>query len=314
MEDLEKGVFPVNKLVTHVMPHIDEICAFWLLRTFGESFFPGVKTAPVEFWSAGGAELTKTADDFLKEGTLLVGIGGGMFDEHPTLNNERKDRQCAATLVAEHLGLGDDPALEFIMDFVRRDDLNGSGSMFDIGSLSRKMYNVYPPEVAMNWASMALDCVYSEQVRFAKEAAEEFRSKAKKYALKNGATVAVIESDNDLVAKFARSRRGGFASVVIQKNSTGNVQVFSNRKCPVRIDMAKISQFIRLEEQKKKGKVITLKPEDLRRDGEVRGAEEWHYFKKGEMLFNGSLSHPDVPPTNIDLDTIRRIVCTCIAN
>jgi hypothetical protein len=212
-----------------------------------------------------------------------------------------------------NMGLEDDPALEFILDFVRRNDLNGSGSMFDIGSLTRKMYKTYPPEVVINWASMALDSVYQEQLRFAKEAAEEFGSRAKKFTLKNSAKVIIIESDNDLVAKFARSRRGGFASVVIQKGNTGNVQVFSNRKSHVRIDMAKIAQFIRLEEQKRKGRVVTLKPEELRRDGEVKGAEEWHYFQKGQMLFNGSLSHPDVPPTNLDLDTIRRIVCNCIS-
>lgn len=294
------------------MPHIDEICAFWLLQMFGENLFPGVKEAPVEFWSTGGAQLTKTADEFLNEGTLLVGIGGGMFDEHPTADTERKEGRCATTLVAEYLDLEDDPALEFIMDFVRRDDLNGSSSMFDIGSLSRKMYKTCEPAVVINWASMALDSVYSEQLRFAKEAAEEFGNKAKKFALKNGVTVVVIESNNDLVAKFARSKRGGGASVVIQKSTTGNVQIFSNRKSRIRPNMTKVIQFLRLEEQKRKGRVVTLKPEDLRRDGTITGAEEWHYFKKGEMLFNGSLSHPDVPPTNIDLNTIRRIVCNCV--
>lgn len=302
----------IVKIVTHTNPHIDEICGIWMLRKFGSKHFPNIEKSTIEYWSKGSTLLQKTAEELLAEGILLVGIGGGMFDEHPTIDSERKKDKCAATLIAEHLGLDDDPALEMILSFVERDDLSGSGSIFELGSLCRKMYNILPTEKVILWATMALEAIYREQAQFAHQALIEY-SKARISTVRNGensAKIVTIESDDETVAKFARSARGGAAALVIQKQSTGNVQIFSNRK--FRPNMEKIARFIRLSEQKTKGKILTLKPEDLERDGSVRGAEEWHFFKKGQMLLNGSSSHPDVPPTKIALTEITRIACACI--
>jgi len=303
---------PINEIATHNNPHIDEIEGIRLLRRFGQNHFPGIEKASVVFWSKGGPELQKTAEEYLTEGILLVGIGGGMFDEHPTLETERKNGKCAATLIAEYLGLDDDPALEFILDFVQRDDLNGSGSMFELGSLCWKMYNIMPAEKVILWANLALETIFHEQDKFNREAAKEFM-KARIFTVRdngNSLKVAVVESDNEVVAKFARSARGGNSALVIQKQSTGNVQIFLNRRFGF-VKMEKIAKFIRLAEQKAKGKLISLSEETLKREGSVPGAEEWHFFKKGQMLLNGSVSHPEVPPTKISLEEIMRIVCNC---
>lgn len=303
----------ISTIVTHVSPHIDEICAIWLLRRYGRSQFIGIEAAPVIFWSEGTTAIMKSPEEFLAEGVLLVGVGGGMFDEHSTVDSERKSGKCSATLVAEHLGIDDDPALEFILDFVERNDLNGSGSMFDIASICRKMYTMMPAEKVINWATLALEAFYREQAKFAQQAVSEYHG-ARVFNVPNGANhtmkVVVIQSDNDMVAKFARAARGGNAALVIQKQSSGNVQIFSNRK--YKVNMNKIAHFIRLAEQKKKGKIFTFNSEDLERDGSVRGAEEWHFFKKGQMLLNGSTSHPDVPPTNLPLEEITKIVRNCV--
>lgn len=305
---------PISKLVTHVNPHADEVFAFWELRTFGKKHFPGVESAPIEFWSNGDVNLQIPEDEHLKQGTLLVGIGGGKFDEHPTINTGRKERECAATLVAKYLEIDDDPALEYLLDFVWRNDLKGDGSMFDIASICRKMYSFLPPEKVILWTTLGFQAIYREQAQFVQQAVEEYR-KAQVFTVQDGGRsmkIVVIESNDEVVAKYARAARGGNATVVIQRRSTGNVQIFLNRnRHHLPVNLKRVARFIRLKEQKKKGTRLTLNQEILEQEGTVLGAEEWYLFK-GQGLFNGSASHPDVLPTNLPLEEITRIVCGCV--
>ena len=306
-------VFPINKILTHTNPHIDEICGIWLLRKFGGNHFRGIASAPLEFRSGGNTKFEMTAEEYLEQGILLVGIGGGMFDEHPTVDAERKKEKCAATLIAEYLGVNDNPELDKILDFVRRNDLNGNESMFDIGSICLKMYSIMSTEKVILWATLALETIYREQDQFNRVAAEELK-KARIYSFRSRGSaikIAAIESDNEVVAKFARSARGGNIAIVIQKQNSGNVQIFLNRRFGW-IPMQKIARFIRLAEARFGGKAITTDKEILEREGSVQGAEDWHFFKKGQMLLNGSSTHPDVPPTKIPFGEIAAIICRCI--
>lgn len=318
MSTSEVGIcaFPINKIATHVNPHVDEIAGIWMLRKFGSKHFPGIEKAPVEYWGNGTSSMPQTPEEYLNEGILLVGIGGGMFDEHSTVEGERKEDKCAATLIADYLGISDNPELEKILEFVQKNDLKGTGTMFDIASVSRRMYQfVASAEQVMKWVVVALETMYLDQLQFVQNAAKEY-AKASVHTVRNSDggehKVVVIESDDPLVAKFAFSTGGGKMSVVVQRRSTGNVQIFSNKR--QKPDMDKIARFIRVAAQKANGTTKTLKPEDLIREGSVAGAEEWYYFRtKGTCgLFNGNTSHPDVPPTTLPLEEIVRIVCNCV--
>ena len=305
-------MWPVQKIATHVNPHIDEICGIWLLRKFGNEHFPGIKEAVVEFFGNGNTTLQMTAEECLEKGIILVGIGGGMFDEHPTITTERKNGKCATTLIAEYLSVDDNPALEQILKFVCQNDLKGSGSISEIASICLKMYKILPAEKVGIWANLALETIFHDQEQFNHEAADEFK-KARIFRVGNNGDslrIAVVESDNEVIAKFARSKSGGNSAIVIQKQSSGNVQIFLNRKFGW-VKMDNIAKHIRLAEQKVKGRFITLKEEDLKKEGSVPGAEEWHFFKKGQMILNGSMSHPDVPASKISLQEIIRIVVNC---
>lgn len=79
----------MKTLVTHINPHLDDICAIWLFK----KFHPDFKDAQVEFISASHDKSEQETED-----KIFVGTGGGKFDEH----KEGLDT-CAASLVYEYL-------------------------------------------------------------------------------------------------------------------------------------------------------------------------------------------------------------------
>ncbi|MBI2596585.1 hypothetical protein HYW41_00275 [Candidatus Daviesbacteria bacterium] len=76
-------------LVTHINPHLDDICGIWLFK----KFHPQFKDAQVEFISASHDKAGQETAD-----RVFVGTGGGRFDEH----KEGLDT-CAGSLVYEYL-------------------------------------------------------------------------------------------------------------------------------------------------------------------------------------------------------------------
>lgn len=80
----------MKTLVTHINPHLDDICAIWLFR----KFHPEFAGASLKFISASH----DLAQEEENEDRVFVGTGGGKFDEH----KEGMDT-CAGSLVYEHL-------------------------------------------------------------------------------------------------------------------------------------------------------------------------------------------------------------------
>lgn len=298
-------------ILTHSLPHCDEICALWILRKFGEEKFPGISEARIVFCE--DMPLDKTPEEYEREGVILLGVGGGRYDEHPTTNGvERKQGDCAATLIAKSLGVENDPVLEKILKFVTANDLKSAGHPFDIAHLATLLYGRYPnqPEKVIGWVVEGLEAKYHEQLNFftaTKEAYEEL-AQVEEIAAPGGRILKMVTvvSDDDQVGKYARSIHGANAAVVIQKRSTGNVQVYTNKRFG--ITMYDVAQMLRYEEQRLKGVFQTTNWKDLGVEGKVKGAEEWFFHYGGQMLLNGSLTVKGVPPTCIPLDQIQKIV------
>lgn len=93
-------------LITHINPHLDDICGIWLLK----KFHPDFTDAKIEFVSASRdqaiaylrGEAKQSSGSHLGgvalEDRVFVGTGGGKFDEH----KEGLDT-CAGSLVYEYL-------------------------------------------------------------------------------------------------------------------------------------------------------------------------------------------------------------------
>jgi len=301
-----------KSILTHERPHLDEIVAIWLLRKFGEQRFPGVATAAVTFTSLRKlAEAGLKPEDYEAQGTLLLGIGGGRFDEHPTMDEGRKTGDCATTLVAKELGVSDDPSLAKILRFVRAADVEGNASPFDISYVVKLLHARYPedPHRVIEWALVGIEAKYQEQLRFFTVVKPEFDAKARIEEIPVGqrrVRMVAIDSDEDGIHKYARSEYGGRAAVVIQRRSKGNVAIFGNKQAGV--DLREAAKLIRLAEQEAKGLTPACDEERLLAEGYAPGAEEWFYHRQGQMLLNGSLTQADVPPTRLSLDRIAELV------
>ena len=294
----------IRPIVTHLKPHLDEIVAIWMLWRWGKEKYPGVDMAEVEYWSGGKSPDGRTAEEWEAEGYLLIGVGGGRFDEH---RNGQASSEWAATLVAKDLGLDTDPALAKILAFTHRIDTRGGSQPFDLFSLTKLMFNyVEDPEHALIWATMALDAKYAEQKQ-AQEAKVELADAAEIHDLVVGSKpcrLAVLKTDNTTAVNMARASvaDGGLAAAaVIVQRSSGHVQIFCDKQNWRLEDVARI---LRVGERSTKGLEESLDAETLAQEGKVEGAEEWHYQKAGQMLLNGSLSHPDVPVTQLSFEVI----------
>lgn len=123
--------FPIRLMVTHRDPDIDDVEAIRLLIKYGEKTWPGISTAKV-LMSHDRDPFGKSADVLEKEGVLLVGIGGGRYDEHPFDGARRLENHCAATLVAQDLGLNEDHGLTPTLDYAFARNYSANSGHFEL--------------------------------------------------------------------------------------------------------------------------------------------------------------------------------------
>jgi len=289
--ELEVKVGGEKKVIirTHERPHFDEIVAKWLIEKFADEEF-------LKRYAQGGI--------------IEVGIGGGPFDEHQKGNKKKGQEECAATLVAKALGIEDDPALKKLLHFTVTVDQKGGAQPFDVSSITKVLHERFPqePQKVIKWTEMAIEAKYFEQSQFFRKAKEEFESKAKTQWVKTSkgkVKMVTVVSDLPETVKYALSISGGQAGVVIIQNTSGNVQIFTSKRFGLKL--SELARIIRIEEQKAKGKILIRDWKKLESE-EVEEIKEWFYFQKGEMLLNGSLTAPDVPPTRLSLKKIEELV------
>lgn len=307
-----------HTIVTHRRPHLDEIIGIWLLKKFGGKEFPGIKDAAIDFTDAGDRTPNgKSWREWHDQGYVLVGIGGGRFDEHANQVKDKKEGHCAASLIAKALEVEEMPEIQPIVKMATQNDLNGAKSIFDIGYIINLLHAQFDDtENIIRWVNVALDAIYQNQAEFWSKSREEFERSAQIEEIvwrKEDGTegrrfnFVTLESDDEQVTKFARSRHGANAGIVLQKKSSGHVQIHTSPKLGLKLyDLAKI---VRVEEQERNGnRVIITDPLKLSSDGTLREVPQWFFHEGMQKLMNGSLTAELVPPTKIPLARLRELV------
>src|SRR3954464_7736739 len=89
------------KIIAHPQPHLDELVAMFLLRDYGPRFYRGIDYAKLEFIRPEDVLGSRTPEELEAEGILLIGVGGGRFDEHGAAGEAKTLGKSAASLVAE---------------------------------------------------------------------------------------------------------------------------------------------------------------------------------------------------------------------
>jgi hypothetical protein len=301
--------------MTHHRPHLDEIMAFAILQQCGKEKYPGVDTAEYVFCDAG----SETPDGrswkkWHEEGILLIGVGGSCFDEHPTPTKDRKENDCAATLVARHLGIESEPWMTKLLHYTKTNDTKGGTNPFDLAAmvnrLMKQFYDKSPSQTIEACIHNMILPYLVEQMNFFFETAPEFDQKAKVIKSSHRGrdiVIVAIESDNLQVGAYARSKYGADADVVIQRNSKGNVAITTKSTSMINLNGAIIglrSMEMRLKDLPRNENI------NLIADGTIQnsGCEEWYYASPARQILNGSSSAPNVSATKIKFEKLISIV------
>jgi hypothetical protein len=296
---------------------VDTAIAHFLLTTFGEPVFPGISSAPVEFWS----ELpNRTVAELESQGYVLIDLGMSRFDHHQFGPDNKTI--TSSLLVARHLSVAERPDLQRLLELARRDDLEGKGTLspdpidraFGISALLTNLNK----SLANNSAAV-LDVItplisahfLEENRRYELLPREHQELIASNKLLEftvvqfgRNLKVVFVESDNPAMAGYLRSRAVS-AGLVIQKASTGHVNFIANQHANVKLQ--KLARLVKQAEAKKNNIILKVDERKLEESGRTEGLPHWYHDTRANTLQNGGLNPQGIPPTILALEEIIQI-------
>lgn len=306
----------IKKIVLPTRPQPDTLVAIFILKQYGLERFPGVDKATIEIWQ----EMPKgeTEETLLAKGILLLDFGGGRLDHHG-----REPKTTASNLVVELLGIQTETSLAKLLEYAKRDDFYGKGTMsadpidraLGLSGLIASLNKCLPnnPEQVPDYIIPLLWAHHEEELRRTNEMPRELESalqsgKAEVFNVKQrdkNLRVIIISSDNPSLAGFLRSQIGGRHDVVVQQLSSGHTNILTRpTKHP---DLRSLAALIRLAE-------IGQKTEDgptihnFSRTGKMEEVQEWYYDPATNSLLNGGLNPKETLATKIPLNHFRGIL------
>lgn len=296
---------PIDTIILPTRPQPDTIAAIFLLRTFGQELYPGILNAVV------ATDPNATEQD----GKLLLDVGGGELDHHNT-------EKCATELVAEKLGLTENPALKNLIAYARRDDTQGKGTIskdmldraFGLSGLIASLNKQYT-EDTNKVVQTVLPLIEAHYIA-AKEHFIELPKLVEQMTASGDMTsatlqdasqskVAFVTSDHIGLAGFLRSNLGGNYRVVVQRRTTGHVNILTKQN--PKIDLSKTIALLRLQEANLRG--VEIKNESsLYMESTHPAVPNWYYDPATNSLLNGGVSHEAIEPTPISWPAMQAIV------
>lgn len=306
-----------TKIILPTRPQPDTIVAIFILKKFGETIFPGIKEATIDFWQVLPENENEKSLD--KQGVILIDLGGGRFDHHGT-----RAKTTASDLVSSYLGVFDDPALAKLLEYARRDDFFGKGTVsndpldraFGLSSLIAVLNKslVKNPAKVVEIILPILAAHYNEELRRTKELPKEFedilaKGEAEMFTVKQRdkkLKAVIVSSENSSLAGYLRSQNGGKFDVVAQWLSSGHVNILT--RPTKRIDLRSLAAILRLEEATTAGSELTLGIRELSRPGRIKEIPEWYYDPATNSIQNGCLNPKEISPTKIPKDKFRKLV------
>lgn len=313
---------PIHTVAMYPRPHPDNIVALWLLREFGRDAFPGIEKAKLEFWNQ--VPPGKTADQYEADGVLLIDIGGGKFDHHQE-EHHRDLQTCATSLVAQHLGVADRPELKKLLEYVRRDDLEGRGIVskdpidraFGLSAIVMNLNRDYPdhPEFVIELVSRVVLAHYHEEYRrkvlMPQEWAElQQHGRSTQFTVPAGdetLRVVMIESDSKALVGFLRAVGDVQADVVVQRLSSGHTNIVT-RQTKRRLNLLSTVAAVRQAEAEKLGIALSVGADQWQKPRRLEGIDAWYFDTAANTIQNGGAAAENVPTTKLSLTEIRTIL------
>ena len=293
----------ISNIVLPVRPQPDTIIAVYLLKAFGKTKYSGIENAIITIDPNAGLIGN---EENLKQGKLLIDNGGGAYDHHGT-------QSCATYMVAKDLGLSSDPALSKLIHYAERDDKFGLGTIskdqldrtFGLSGIIGTLNKQYPndPEKVINLILPLIESHHTEEVKKIHELPALFKNlvaEGKTLELKYlGHRIILFESDNISLPGYLRAQIGSNYDIVVQRRSTGHVNILSRTKKGQKIPLERLVAVIRgAEYYMKNGNEINKKYSELITPARITEVPNWYYDQATNSIQNGGV-HTDTTPATI---------------
>ncbi|OGF62818.1 hypothetical protein A2662_02840 [Candidatus Giovannonibacteria bacterium RIFCSPHIGHO2_01_FULL_45_33] len=306
----------IKAIVLPVRPQPDTLVAIFLLKRFGKTTFPGIEEAGLEVWQT--MPEGKTSEDLEKEGYILMDMGGGRFDHH-----EFRGKTTASQMAAEFLGIAEDASLAKMLEYARRDDMFGKGTISEdpidrTFGLSAIIYtlNKNLPKNSQKVLDIIMPILIShhnEELKRTEELPAEFKKKNDEggvrimEARQRGKKLKVVfmDSDNTSMAGYLRSQNGGKFDVVAQRLSSGHVNILTRQA--KHIDLRAMAVVLRLEELTARNREVELGAQELSRTARLKEVPEWYYDRATNTIQNGGVNPKNVEATAISWDKMPQL-------
>lgn len=303
----------------------DTLLSIFLLKKFGENVFPGISSAKITYWSK--LPDNQTASQLEANGNILIDVGDGMFDHHKQLVNG-KPIYTSSQLVAIKLGVNDDPALNKLLSYARRDDLEGKGIIstdpldraFGLSGIINNLLKAYPTHLdyIVDTVIRIFNAQYVEDEKRTKILPEKFRqlkreNKVVEWTVRqNNNTLKVVQLPTDDSSFPGFVRAWGRFDVVIARTPTNHINIITRQVR--RINLKNVIRNIRLAEAKKKDSNIYLSELDLTKQGRISQIPIWFYDTMANTIQNGGVDPQNILPTQLNDDEIRISVTNGLAD
>ena len=298
----------IRAIVTHPTPDLDALLCVYLLRRFGEAHFAGVSSCDLEFLSPAQIEQAGGPEALESRGQLVVDVGGGRFDNHPTGDSAGDLDASAAELVAEHLGVRARPELGKLLEFGARQDLKGESlrsrdpvdHAIALPAVLNGLNLLHPDEGAEVYrrAEPVFDAIVATERSWytaLDDAERAVRSEV-------GGRVQVMAMES---ASKAAARAGRFAGadlLLVRYLPQGYAAFTVRRNGPLRaMTLEGLAERVRRAELEARGQAPAG---DLRGVGMIGG---WFLHQSRRILNKGSPKAPDVPPTELGLRDLHSL-------
>lgn len=310
-------ITPVTKIILPTRVQIDTAIAIFILQTFGVGQFPGILSAEIECRQT--LPDGETYESLLHKGVLTIDVGAGPFDHHT------KEGVTVSDLVSEHMGIKNNPSLNKLLSFARRDDLEGKGTIstdnldraFGLSGLITALNKMFPqnPSKILQTILPLLSAHYTEEIKRTEEMPAEIKEmlangKAERFiVVHRGRKLEVImtQSDNTSLPGYLRSHKGGEYDVIVQELSSGHFNILTR---PVKnIDLRSLVALIRTEEAcVREISTLTQDVSVLAGAGRLEELPMWYFDTTTNSLQNGGVNPKGAEPSKISHTVLRKIL------
>jgi hypothetical protein len=152
-------------------------------------------------------------------------------------------------------------------------------------------------EEIQEWVMSAFEQIYADQLEFW-NVLDEVEKGLRTHTLFSGVPISVVTCDNPLALKAVRYRKERADGIIVIRQKKGNTQIFGKEQ-----DLSSLVAMLRWMELPAELK-NDVPWRDLQKAGDFSIAGNtrmpiWYHDAKAGALYNGSITHPDVPPSKM---------------